>query len=304
MREIRSALRIPFIVILFLVLMVASIGAQSKGGGGSRHTVTLNVIVHAPEGKAVTRDDVDLYDGGEPQEIESFARLDSGSRIVLMIDGSESLRAELPALQKAVGAVVNELYSDDQMMIVNYNENAEIVADMTPELKALQTASSKLGHKGTPNLYDALIAVSDSLAAAMKTGQEKRAIILISDGYDSESKTKFAEALRALQDENIVLYALQISDRTRGALLRDKPKPSAALEQLTAATGGSVFPFEKSEDASKTIADDLRKNWYRLIYIPAGVSTFDMRRLLLMTHDPNIQMKTKSQIPSTLRPLN
>ena len=62
MRAIRSALRIPFIVILLLVLVVASIGAQSKGGGASRHSVTLNVIVHAPEGKAVSRDDVDLYD--------------------------------------------------------------------------------------------------------------------------------------------------------------------------------------------------------------------------------------------------
>jgi VWFA-related protein len=305
MRAIRFASRTVFIIAVVFALMTANAEGQSgKGGGPSRRTVTLNVIAHTPEGRTLTRDDLDLYDAGTPQEIESFAKLDSGSRIVLMIDSSLSLRAELPALQKAAEAVVNELYADDQMMIIGYNENAEIVEDMTPDLKALQTASTKIIRKGVPNLFDALIAVSDSLAAAAKSGLEKRAIILISDGYDSESKTKYAEALRALQDENIVLYAMQVSDRTRGALLRDKPKPPAALEQLTSATGGSIFSFDKAEESAKSIADDLRKNWYRLVYVPAGVTTFDARRLLLMPHDDKVQLKTKSQHPSKLRPLH
>jgi VWFA-related protein len=301
------AIRFIFLVTVGAVLCAATFGAawqSGKGAGPSRRTMTLNVIVHAPEGRIVTREDIDLYDGGLPQEIESFAKLDSGSRIVLMIDSSESLRAEMPALQKAAEAVVNELYSDDQMMIVGYSEEAFIAQDMTPDLKALQAAAPKIVRKGVPNLYDALIAVSDSLAQAAKSGLEKRAIILVSDGYDSESKTKFAEALRALQDENIVLYALQVSDRTHGALLRDKPKPSAALEQMTAATGGSVFPFDKAEEGAKSIADDLRKNWYRLIYSPSGVTSFEARRLLLMPHDDKIQLKTKSQHPSKLRPVH
>lgn len=305
MRAIRFASCIALIIAAIIILPISNGEAQSgKGGGPSRRTVIMNVIVHAPEGRTVTREDFDLYDGGTPQEIESFAKLDSGSRIVLLIDSSLSLRAELPALQKAAEVVVNELYADDQMMIVGFNETAEIVQDMTPDLKLLQTASTKIIRKGVPDLYDALIAVSDSLAAAAKSGLEKRAVILISDGYDSESKIKFSEAMRTLQDENIVLYVMQVSDRTRGALLRNKPKPPAALEQLTAATGGSIFPFDKAEDAAKSIADDLRKHWYRLVYIPAGVTTFDERRLLLMPHDDKIQMKTKSQHPSKLRPLN
>jgi VWFA-related protein len=303
MRAIRLLFSILFVACLGLMTADGA-GQSGKGSSPSRRTMTLNVIVHAPEGRIVTREDVDLYDGGLPQEIESFAKLDSGSRIVLMIDSSQSLRAEMPALQKAAEAVVDELYADDQMMIVGYSEEAFIAQDMTPDLKALQAAAPKIVRKGVPNLYDALIAVSDSLATAAKSGLEKRAIILISDGYDSESKTKFAEALRALQDENIVLYALQVSDRTHGALLRDKPKPPAALEQMTAATGGSVFSFDKAEDAAKSIADDLRKNWYRLVYVPSGVTSFEARRLLLMPHDNKIQLKTKSQHPSKLRPLH
>ncbi|HLG16559.1 MAG TPA: VWA domain-containing protein [Blastocatellia bacterium] len=275
---------------------------SGKGTGMGRHSVTLNVIVHAKEGKVITRDDVDLYDNGIPQEIESFGRIDAGSRIVLMVDSSANLKAESAALQSAVMATINELYEDDQMMVVGYNEEPVIIEDMTPELAKLKAAPAKLVRKGAPNLFDALVAVSDSLASQAKTGIEKRAIILISDGYDSESKTKFDEALYSVQDENIVVYAIRTPDRTRGALLRDKPKPPAVLDRLTVGTGGAVYPFDKAEEAAKVIADDLRKNWYRLTYTPSGVNSLNKRGLLLMPHDSSVVFRTKGSHPPRYRP--
>ncbi|MFY9609942.1 MAG: VWA domain-containing protein [Blastocatellia bacterium] len=289
---------IVFLVVSTLFPMATGSAWQAGKGPAGRRIVTLNVIAHAPEGRQVTKEDFDLYDSGTAQEVESFSRLDSGSRIVLMVDDSSNLRADPDALKKAIDTVVSELYADDQMMIVAYNETAEILEEMTPDLKALEAASSKLTRKGFPNLFDALIAVTDSLSHQAKTGIEKRAIVLISDGYDSESKTKFDDALRALQDENIVLYAIQTTDRTRGALLRDKPKPPAVLELITTGTGGAIFPFDKAAEAAKTIADDLRKNWYRLVYIPSGINTINVRRLLLMSHDNRIELRTKGSHPS------
>ncbi|HEY7547722.1 MAG TPA: hypothetical protein VID27_22685, partial [Blastocatellia bacterium] len=134
-----------------------------------------------------------------------------------------------------------------------------------------------------------------------KTGMEKRAIILVSDGYDSESKTKFDDAIATLQEENIVVFAIQTPDRTRGALLRDKPKPPAALEKLTVGTGGAIFSAAKIEEAAKAISDDLRKNWYRLVYTPSGINTINLRRFLLISHDDKIQLRTKGSHPGTFR---
>ncbi|HET9531856.1 MAG TPA: VWA domain-containing protein [Blastocatellia bacterium] len=285
------------IFLLFTVCLSTAHTQSGKGMGSGRRTATLNVIVRAPEGKIVTKEHFDLYDDGIPQEIETFSRLDAGSRIVLMVDSSVSLKAEVAVLQKGMLALRNELYEDDQMMVVGFNESAEIIEDMTGDLASLQATPAKIIRKGFPNLFDALLAVSDSLAHQAKTGIEKRAIILISDGYDSESKTKFDEALRALQDENIVLYAIKTADRTRGALLRDKPKPPAALEKLTVGTGGAIFTFEKIEEAAKLISDDLRKNWYRLVYIPAGISTINDRRLLIMSREKDVELRTKGSHP-------
>jgi VWFA-related protein len=297
-------LRVSTAVFILALISGSALAQSGKGNGTGRRIVTLNVIVHAPDDRQVTRDDFDLYDAGTPQEIQSFSRLDSGSRIILMIDSSTNLKAELPALQKAVRAVIDELYSDDQMMVVGYNESAEIIEDMTPDLTKLQATTDKIVRKGFPNLFDALIAVSDALSHQAKTGLEKRAVILVSDGYDSESKTKFDDALRALQEENIVLYAIQVADRTRGALLRDKPKPGAALEQLTKGTGGAIYPFDKIEQSAKTIADDMRKNWYRLVYSPSGINTLNARRLLLMSHDEKVQLRTKGSHPERFHSSN
>ena len=286
------------LVILGLVSFLGTGFAQSgKGTAAGRRSITLNVIAHTPVGKQVTREDFDLYDSGTAQEIESFSHLDIGSRIVLLVDSSANLKAEAPALQKAMESIINELYQDDQMMVVFYNESAEIIEDMTPELAKLRTTPAKLIRKGSPSLFDALVAVADSLAHHANTGVEKRAIILISDGYDSESKTKFDGALRALQEENILLYAVQTPDRTCGALLRDKPKPPAVLEQLTVGTGGAIHPFDQITDAAKVIADDLRKNWYRLVYTPSGINTLNARRLLLMSHSKSIELRTKGSHP-------
>ena len=279
---------------LFLLLSFNLVAAQSgKSGGSGRRTATLNVIVQAPKDTKVSKDAIDLYDAGIPQEIETFAPLEAGSRIVLLVDNTINLKAEGPALQKAALAIVNELFEDDQMMVVRYNESADVIEELTPDLKKLQEATEKFEHKSFPKLFDALIAVSDSLAHQAKTGIEKRAIILISDGYDSDSQTKFDQALYALQDENIVLYALQVPDRTHGALLRDKPKPPVVLELLTVGTGGAILQFDKAAEAAKTISDDLRNNWYRLTYTPTGVNSINKRRILLISRNPKIIVRTK-----------
>jgi len=294
-------IRVSLVIITIVALAAAALAQARRSNAAGRRIITLNVIAKAPEGRLVTKDDFDLYDGGVSQEVETFQRMDAGSKIVLMVDDSSNLKTESDALKQAMKAIIDELYSDDEMMVVAYNESADILEDMTGELAKLVVTPTKLVRKGFPNLYDALVAVADSLENKSGTGTEKRAIILISDGYDSESKTKFDAALSALQEANVVLYAIQVTDRTRGALLREKPKPPAALEKLSAGTGGAVFQFDKVADAAKTISEDLRKNWYRLVYSPANVNTINLRRLLLTSHDDSIQLRTKANLPGTFK---
>jgi VWFA-related protein len=290
------------IPLLVISLVCAISQAQSGKGDAGPRVAVLNVIVRAPKDKAISKDSFELYDSGVKQDVLTFEPVPTGSRIVLLVDNSQGLKAEPKELQKAALDVVDELYQDDQMLVVGYNENAEIIQDMTPDLAKLQVATSKFTRKGFPKLFDALIAVSDALAKEGKGGTEKTAIVLISDGYDSQSQTKFDQALYALQDNNIMLFAIQVSDRTHGALLRDKPKPPAVLEKLTVGTAGAIYPLSLPEKSAKTVADDLRNNCYRLTYSPAGINTLSNHRLLIISNDKQIEFRTKGSQPGRYRP--
>lgn len=292
-----SLLKVSSSLLILLVLSEALPAQSGRGATPGRRSATLNVIVQAPNDKLITKEMFDLYDSGIPQEIETFGPVEAGSRIILMVDNSQNLKVEPAVLQKAATAIVNELYEDDQMMVVGFNEEAETIEDLTPDLTKLQAAATRFVRKGFPRLFDAFVAVTDALSHQAQTGVEKRAIILVSDGYDSGSHTKFDAALKALQNENIIVYALQVADRTRGALLRDKPKPPAALDALTAGTGGVILPIDKAADAAKAITEDLRKKWYRLTYTPLGVNTLNTRRLLLISNEPGVQLRTKRAQP-------
>ena len=294
----------PKLFILLIVVSLACAIAQAQSGRGDSgpRTTILNVIVRAPKDKTISKETFDLYDSGVKQEVISFDPVPTGSRIVLLVDNSQGLKAEAKDLQKAALDVINELYQDDQMLVVGYNDNAEIIQDMTPDLAKLQIATTKFERKGVPKLFDALVAVSDALAKQGKGSTEKTAIILISDGYDSQSQTKFDQTLYALQDNNVMLFAIQVPDRTHGALLRDKPKPPAVLERLTIGTGGAIYPLAPPEKAAKTIADDLRNNCYRLTYSPAGISTLNNHRLLIVSNDRQVEFRTKGSQPGRYRP--
>src|SRR5689334_6025869 len=147
----RQVITATVMILIMSSVVTVGFGQSGKGNAAGRRSVTLNVIAHAPDGKQITKEDFDLYDGGAPQEIESFARLDSGSRLVLLVDNSSNLKADAAALQKAMEAIINELYQDDQMMVVGYSETAEILEDMTPDLSKLQKSPQKINRKGVPS---------------------------------------------------------------------------------------------------------------------------------------------------------
>jgi VWFA-related protein len=180
------------------------------------------------------------------------------------------------------------------LLIVGYDDQAEIVADWTDDAKAIEKSLKSFRKKGDPHLFDALNAVAEE--ALRPLANQKRVVVVISDGLDRGSKTKFNEALNKLQEMDIAVYAVQAPDRTRGAMRRDQPKPVQVIDQLAAGTGGLVFPIDNARVAAKSICDELRHNRYQLAYAASGVPFGDSRRLLVVGQT-GISVRSKSAQP-------
>jgi len=180
------------------------------------------------------------------------------------------------------------------LLIVGYDNSAEIVADWTDDAKKLETELKTFRKKGDPHLFDAITAVVNE--ALQPLSAQKRAIVVISDGLDRGSQSKFQQVLNSLQALDIVVYCVQAQDRTRGAIRRDVPKPRQVVNELAEGTGGRIFPIDNPSEAAKAICDELRKNRYVLSYLPQSVPLSEPRRLLVMG-ERGIDARSKTMQP-------
>ena len=297
----KLAVRFTLLFCLFtftLLLVFAQAGRRARPS--NEGAVLLNVVAtqDGNSGAPVTAKQLALYDNGIEQTIQSFSPDPSPARIVLLVDNSVSIRAEVEKLEEAAREFAYEIYEGDKLLIVGYDEQAEIVADWTDDAKKIEASLKSFRKKGQPYLFDALSAVVDQALRPLTAQSQKRVIVVIGDGLDRGSKTKFNDVLNELQALDITVYAVQAPDRTGGALRRDKPKPEQVIQKLAEGTGGRVFQMKEPQEAAKAICDELRKHRYVLSYAPASVTYGEARRLLLVA-DTGITVRSKTAQPPT-----
>src|SRR5262245_32080352 len=283
------------IALLVTAVLAASIAGQvgyrphANASGG----VMVGVIARRDDNKPapITSKEVSVYDNGVEQSIRNFTKDPSPARIVLLVDNSLSIRADVDKLEQAAREFAYDIVEGDKLLIVGYDEQAEIVSDWTDNAKAIESSLKLFRKKGQPHLFDAIRAV---VAEALRPMQgQKRIIVVISDGLDRGSKATFEQTLAELQSENVMVYAVQAVDRTRGAIRRDVPKPKVVIDKLAEGTGGQIFSIDDPQAAAKAICDELRQNRYLLSYVPSS-APFGQARSLLVVGNQGITVRAKS----------
>jgi VWFA-related protein len=255
--------------------------------------VMVSVVARrADNSKApITAKQLSVYDNDIEQTIRNFTPDPSPARIVLLVDNSLTIRADVEKLEKAAREFAYEIFEGDKLLIVGYDEEAEIVSDWTDDAKSIESSLKLFRKKGQPHLFDAASAVIDQALRA--NSRQKNVIVVISDGLDRGSKISFEKILAELQKYDIAVYAVQAQDRTRGAIRRDVPKPKQVIDKLVEGTGGSIFSIDEPSVAAKTICDELRKNRYVVSYLPSS-APFGEPRSLLVLGDEGITVRAKT----------
>jgi Ca-activated chloride channel family protein len=274
---------------------------NARGAGELDGTVLTVTAARADGSKDPIRvENLSLYENSVEQKIKNFAFDPSPSRIVMLIDNSQTLPTDIDVLKQATMEFAYEIFEGDQLFVIAYDEKPEIIQEWTDDAKKIEASLGTFRKQGNPYLFDALMAASKEVLAPLMPGTRKVAVVVIGDGLDRGSKSKFDKALNELQGQNVTVYFLQIPDRTNSAYRRNQPKAREVVRQLAEGTGGLVFPLEEAQQAAKTICDELRNNRYNLSYLPTNTSTYDARRLFLLGQD-GIKVRTKGAQPPTIK---
>ncbi len=272
--------------LLAAILCLARLGAQApkqQPNEDERNRITLDVTrvqllftVSDKRGRFVTdlgKNDFELAEGKKPQNIIEFsAETDLPLRLAILIDTSNSIRERFKFQQEAATDFINTVLRprQDKAIIVSFDTSAELVADLTDDTEKLAQAVRGLRPGGGTALYDAVFfACRDKLMQDQPLYKFRRAMVILSDGEDNQSRWTREQALEMAHKADVVVYTIS-TNITRIPTDGDK-----VLKYFAQETGGlAFFPFQSRDLAQsfENIANELRHQ-YNLLYRPEPLKT-------------------------------
>jgi Ca-activated chloride channel homolog len=233
--------------------------------------VPMLFTVTDKKGKFVTdlvKENFEVFENKKPQEIAEFsAETDLPLRIAVLVDTSNSIRERFRFEQEAASEFVKSVIKSakDKGMLVSFDTEPALVTDLTDDTGVLDKGIHGLRPGGGTSLYDAIFfACQDRLQRDQPSTKYRRAIVLLSDGDDNNSRYTRDQALEMAQKADAVIYAISTN------LSKIESDGDKVLKYLTVETGGrAFFPFkvEDLEVSFENLATELRHQ-YSLAYRP------------------------------------
>jgi Ca-activated chloride channel family protein len=217
-----------------------------------------------------------VYENNVEQTLKVFRREDVPVSIGLVIDNSGSMRSKRERVNAAALAFVEASNPADEAFLLNFNDRAFLDQDFTSDPEVLREALKNVDQLGGTAFYDALSVAIDHVNR--DASRDKKAIILITDGEDNDSRTTLDQVLRKLEESEVAVF-------TVGLLHEEQPRAARrtrrALTEIAQTSGGAAFfPHEAGEvdEIARRIALDIR-NQYILGYTPADTHHWGFRRI-------------------------
>jgi Ca-activated chloride channel family protein len=227
------------------------------------------------KGRFVTnliKDDFEIFESKKPQTILEFtAESNLPLRLGILVDTSNSIRDRFRFQQEAAVEFLKSAMRDqDKAIVVSFDTSAELIADMTGDVEKLEKGIRQMRPGGGTALYDAVFfACRDKMMADQPMSKFRRALVLLSDGDDNQSRYTRDQALEMAQKADTVIYTISTN------ITRIPSDGDKVLKYFAEQTGGMYFsPFRASDltQSFENIANELRSQ-YNLLYRPEPLKT-------------------------------
>jgi len=238
--------------------------------------VNLLFTVSDKKGRFVTdlgKDDFEVVENKKPQNILEFtAESNLPLRLAVLIDTSNSIRDRFHFQQEAATEFINSVVRphQDKAIVVSFDTAAEMVTDLTDNIDQLTASIRDLRPGGGTSLYDAIFyTCRDKLMLDRPLHKFRRAMVILSDGEDNQSRYSRDQALEMAQKADVVIYTISTN------ITRTETDGDKVLKYFAQETGGlAFFPFKVQdlEQSFENIANELRHQ-YNVLYRPDPLRT-------------------------------
>jgi len=235
-----------------------------------------------------------LDDQKAPEKVNSFRQqINLPLRVGIVIDASTSIRTRFQFEQQSATEFLIETLKpqSDRGFVMGFDVTPNVTADWTNNLDALETGINRLRPGGGTAMFDAVYtACRDKLMTERGREPVRKAMVLISDGDDNQSRVHLDEAIKMCERSETIIYAISTNwTPSRG-------KGDQVLEQMAEATGGEVFfppSVEEMANSFHSIQAELRSQ-YALNYTPADFKANGaFRPIYLYCYDRRYQVRAR-----------
>jgi Ca-activated chloride channel homolog len=150
------------------------------------------------------REDFRVFEEGVEQKVTYFATVDQPFTVVLVIDTSNSTNFRLEDIQEAAIAFVNQLRSDDRVMVVSFDDSINVLSEPTNDFDKLTKAIRRTRTGGGTRLFDA---VDQVINKHLKRITGRKAVVLFTDGVDTTSRrATYDSTVRQAEELDALIY--------------------------------------------------------------------------------------------------
>lgn len=192
-----------------------------------------------------------LWDGRAPQSIVTFHTEDGPCSVGVVIDMSGSMRNTLGMAKQLVRAFLKASNPDDEFFLVGVSSKPETFSQFTTDVDELGGKLVFAGAGGSTALVDSIY---EALARVRSAHTSRKALLIVSDGMDNNSRHSKAELLRLAVEADTQIYTIAID----GAPAYLKPVEAAEfrrglsfMEEMAKQTGGLNFVIRNPADAPR-----------------------------------------------------
>jgi Ca-activated chloride channel family protein len=239
------------LVIVALVAFAAiSVSAQDGFRVKSRvDLVNVTATVSDDDGRFVSglrKEDFTVYEDNEKQEISLFSADRVPVSLGILLDVSGSMTPDkMTSARAAIQRFTQDLLQpDDELFLMDFAAAAHLDQDWTTDRRAISRALARLEANGGTAMYDA---IAQALPIAASGRHEKKAIVIISDGNDTNSHIDTYELRQAIRESGVMVYALGVDatgdgDRDRNVSPPRQPRRPPIPIPFPFPGGGRRFP--------------------------------------------------------------
>ena len=246
--------------------------------------------------QGLTKTDFEVLEDEQPQVLDVMTPQRDPALFALLVDSSQSMAMRIDAVRGTAARLLNALDPDDHIVVAPFSRSITSVTGPTTDRGTVLDALRTIRPSGGTAILDALAEAADTLTVS----ERRRAIVLITDGYDEHSQSAFDAAVGSLRKSQITLYVVGL-----GGVAGISLKGEHLLSQLASETGGRAwFPRDERQLALaySTIASEVRHR-YLLAYTPQNqVRDGRWRTISVNVHQPGLKVRARKGYTAPIAP--